>query len=335
MIYYENTVTDPCFNLAVEETLLRDAELDSPVFLLWRNEPTVVVGRNQNTVEEVDASYVERHGIHVVRRLTGGGAVYHDLGNLNYSFIMPDTGPGFDFRRWSEPVIAALASLGVKAGLSGRNDLEIDGRKFSGAAQARVAGRLLHHGTLLFRSDLNVLARVLTVSADKIASKAVRSVRARVVNIADCLPASSQADISALARALRDEMAREFGLAVHEFSADQLERIERLRATRYSTWDWNYGRSPAFNVCRGTRYSWGKVEFRLVVRAGIVAHCTVFGDFFSGADVRQVAARIVGHRFERAELAAALDDALIRLVFPQWSAEQAIAMLFDSHTDST
>ena len=189
MIKIVNENTDPRINLAVEEYALNYLDPREDYAILWQNEPAVIIGRNQNTVAEVNAPYIKEHGIHVVRRLSGGGAVYHDFGNLNFTFIVDaDKTVVSNFEYFTKPVIEALASLGVKAEFSGRNDITIDGQKFSGNAQYWSKDRLLHHGTILYNSDLSVVQEALNVKLDKIQSKGVKSVRSRVTNIFPHLP---------------------------------------------------------------------------------------------------------------------------------------------------
>ncbi|MDO5567499.1 MAG: lipoate--protein ligase [Planctomycetia bacterium] len=329
MIFYENNYTDPFLNLAAEEVLLRDTTLNEPVFLLWRNRPVVVVGRHQNTIEEINRRAVTEHDVRVVRRLTGGGAVYHDWGNLNYSFILPDNGIAFDFSRFSKPVIAALARLGIKAKLSGRNDLEIDGRKCSGAAQARICGRLLHHGTLLFNTDLDMLSRVLNVLPAKIESKAVASVRARVTNIVDYLPVGVCSNIESFKHVVFDEIASAGAMTVKSFDDRTLEKIVTLRDKKYVTWDWNFGHSPPCNFRFFRRFDWGCVDVRLSVRHGIIESCCFYGDFFAGNEVDILTQRMKGMRFDYSTAMSTLDDELIRSVFPQWNLAGLCVLLFD------
>lgn len=189
MIRIINEHRDPRINLAVEEYALNYLDPNEEYVILWQNEPTVVVGRNQNTVAEVNGPFIKERGIHVVRRLSGGGAVYHDLGNLNFTFIVDAQKERVsNFEYFTRPVIEALASFGVKAEFSGRNDITIDGKKFSGNAQYWSKNRLLHHGTILFNSDLDVVGQALNVQADKLQSKGVKSVRSRVTNIYPYMP---------------------------------------------------------------------------------------------------------------------------------------------------
>ena len=185
MKYYINNSNDPAFNIALEEYCFKQLRDIDEIFLLWINEPTIVVGKYQNTIEEINTEYTREKGIHVVRRISGGGAVYHDLNNLNYTIISnkQEDKEGFNFKEFSKPIIETLAELGVKAEFTGRNDLEIDGQKFCGNAQAYIKGRVMHHGCLLFDVNFGELGNALKVSKDKIESKGVKSVRSRVTNI--------------------------------------------------------------------------------------------------------------------------------------------------------
>ena len=185
MIYYISKTHDTAFNIALEEYCFKKLKDEDEIFLLWINEPSIIVGKYQNTIEEINTEYTREKGIHVIRRISGGGAVYHDLNNLNYTIISNrDKGQeGFNFKEFSKPIIETLAELGVKAEFTGRNDLEIDGQKFCGNAQAYIKDRVMHHGCLLFNVDFSALGDALKVSKDKIESKGVKSVRSRVTNI--------------------------------------------------------------------------------------------------------------------------------------------------------
>lgn len=226
MYYIEGRSHDPTFNLAMEEYLYRSVEPGHPgYFLLWQNEPSIIVGRFQNTAQEVNRTFAEEHRIHIVRRISGGGAVYHDLGNLNYTFIVPnDDGNPFDFARHALPIVNALEKLGVKAEFNSRNDLAIDGKKFSGSAQHMDRKRLLHHGTLLFDSDLSVLARALNVDDEKFTSKGFKSVRSRVTNILPHLPVPLSMD--GFIAALRNSLS---GTEARSLSNEETKAIMTLR----------------------------------------------------------------------------------------------------------
>ena len=189
MLFVDNKgITDPRMNLAIEEYILRHLDINQTYLLFYINEPSIIIGKNQNTLEEINTDFVEKNGIHVVRRLSGGGAVYHDLGNLNFSFITKDDGESFhNFKKFTEPVIRALRSMGVPAELSGRNDILVQGRKISGNAQFATKGRMFSHGTLMFDSNIDNVVAALNVKKDKIESKGIKSIRSRVANIAEFL----------------------------------------------------------------------------------------------------------------------------------------------------
>lgn len=297
--------TEPAYNLALEETLFEGLGAgDEGLFLLWRNAPSIIVGRHQCTGEEINADFVARRGIPVVRRNTGGGAVYHDLGNLNFSFIEPAKGEGrVDFARYLTPVCAALRTLGVEAQLSGRNDLEVAGRKISGSAQRLRNGKVLHHGTLLVNLNFADLVEALHVEPEKYLSKGVASVRARVANIAEFCP--------------RDDLMDDLRAALVQTCADRRmettpeirRQAEALADAKYRTWEWNYGASPSFTFHRKERFPWGSVDLRLEVRKGSITAARVHGDFFSAADVEALERRLIGLRHEPACMAEALRDA--------------------------
>ena len=312
MYYLEGESHDPAFNLALEEYLYRTVEEGHPgYFLLWRNGPSIIVGRFQNTAQEVNRAFVEDSGIAVVRRISGGGAVYHDLGNLNYTFIVPrDEGNPFDFSRHARPVVEALARLGVQAECNSRNDLTIHGRKFSGSAQHMDRRRLLHHGTLLFNSDLSVLGSALNVDEEKFTSKGLKSIRSRVTNILPHLPAPMT--IEEFTATLRDCLTETETVTL---SPEQREAILRLRAEKYALWEWNWGESPEFTERKVRRFSWGKVEALLSVSEGVIRHVRFFGDFFGLEDRSGLHGVLEGLRYRREDLGKALEDLPLETYF--------------------
>lgn len=298
MKLYRNDSTDPYFNLAAEQYLL-DTEPDS-VFMLWRNDRAVILGRNQNAYAEINRPFAEEHRIAVVRRLTGGGAVFHDLGNLNFTFIVPrDECPELDFARFARPIADALRKLGVPAELSGRNDLTADGRKISGNAQCVYKGKVMHHGTLLFSADLSALAGALRVDEEKIRSKGIKSVRSRVANLSEYLP---QMDVTGL----RDYLEDCFPFEKTGFSKEQTDGIGRLKREKYATWEWNYGSSPAFGTSAKKRFPYGGVELSFESDRGVLTDVRIEGDFFGTAPVEELEEALAGCRLIRDELAKRL-----------------------------
>ena len=285
------TTTDPYYNLAVEEYLFRTERED--VFMLWQNEPTVVIGKNQNAFVEVDMDYLRQNGIHLARRITGGGAVYHDLGNVNYSFIR-DSRQGIDFVSFTAPIIEALATLGISAELSGRNDLLVEGRKISGNAQYSAGGRTLHHGTLLFDSDLSVLSAALRPDEEKLKSKAVKSARSRVTNLAPLLSKSVTTGefIAMIAAFVRQKYAP------LEVAPPTEEKIIHLRERNAST-GWLLPEREllsGYTLTRKARYPFGTVEVMLCMHHDQITHLTVCGDFFGVSPVEELAAALIGAR---------------------------------------
>jgi len=275
---------DAYYNLAAEEYIFTSLDRDQEYLLLWQNQNAVVVGKHQNTIEEINTAYVKEHGVQVARRLSGGGAVYHDLGNLNYSFIVNAPKGRYNFREMSQPVADTLIRLGVNVEFSGRNDLVIDGKKISGSAQFIRRGRILHHGTLLFHSDLDQISRVLTVKDDKIASKGVKSVRSRVTNICEYLPGitvhafQSQLEKTLLGR----------NLSMYEFSEADMAAISTLRDSKYATWEWNYGYSPAYDIKKDRHLANGGLSIYMKVQKGIIQTITIRGDFFGDGDLEEI-----------------------------------------------
>ena len=293
MDYYWNGRTDPAFNLALEEIMT--AQADAPFVMLWRNRPTVVIGRNQNASIEFDSAYAREHGVAVVRRKTGGGAVYHDLGNLNYSVFAFETdanGRFIDFKSFAEPVLAALRSLGVDAAFSGRNDILVGGRKVSGSAKLVHEGRILFHGTLLFDVDMDAMTAVLTPPYAKIEAKGVASVRARVANLREFLPHLTR---ETFRPALERELLRQFELdAPNPIPDNWVREAERLADECYRSWDWTFGVSPDFTFERSARFPCGSVTVRLNVHRGVIRHADFSGDFFGGAPVSELAEALTG-----------------------------------------
>lgn len=326
MIYYRNdSSTDPRYNLALEEHIFRSGPAE-PALLLWRNEPSVIVGNFQNTVEEIDTDYIRENDIHVVRRITGGGAVYHDLGNLNYSFIVPTQQSTVDFGAFVAPLTEALGLLGVKTELSGRNDVLVEGRKFSGSAQYHQKGRTLHHGTILFDSDLECVSRALRVKPAKIASKGVKSVRSRVTNLAPYLPAGLT--VLEFRELLFQRFAEMYDMREEVLTADDISAIESLKREKYDQWSWNYGRSPNFAITREDRLACGMVQVRLDVEHGIIRASRIFGDFFSNRDIGELEAALGGVAYAYDDIRAALIAAGFGGHFPDVEIDDFCKMLF-------
>lgn len=334
MIYLDNgPIHDPALNLALEEYALRKLPADEDYLLFYINEPSIIIGKNQNTAEEVNEAYVKERGIHVVRRLSGGGAVYHDLGNLNFSFITRDDGQSFhNFRKFTEPVVAALRKLGVNAELTGRNDLQVGERKISGNAQFASKGRMFSHGTLLFDSEVEAIVSALNVNPAKFQSKATKSVRSRVANISEFLAEPMTMD--AFKRFLLESIfgaadgAGANGIPRYPLSEADWQAVRQLADERYRSWDWNYGRSPAFNVRQTKRIEGaGTYDVRLNVEGGVIREAAVYGDFFGTGEVSDFTAKLAGVRYDREAILAALADVDLTAYFGPVNREEWLALL--------
>ena len=293
MRYLESPSRDPYFNLALEEYVFERMDKSKSYFLLWQNDNTIVVGKYQNTAEEIDQAYVDAHHIRVARRLSGGGAVYHDRGNLNFTFIVDRAdAPGLNFKVFVRPVVEALARFGVHAEFTGRNDLTIDGMKFSGNAQYARRGRLLHHGCIMLDSNLTSVADALRVKEAKFASKAVKSVRSRVTTINAHAPAPiSMEDFK---RALKECAMASGELEPCTLTEEDLAAIRKLRDEKYATWAWNYGFSPAYDMRREMKFPAGLVTAHLSAEGGKIKAVRFYGDFFGSGELGELEGAMVG-----------------------------------------
>ncbi len=299
------------YNIASEEYLSENVA--GNIFLLYINDPSIIVGKNQNTYAEINQQFVEQHNINLVRRLSGGGAVYHDAGNLNFCFIMEKTDKSTDqlFREFTAPIIAALGTLGVAAEFSGRNDLTIDGKKFSGNAQWHRKNRSVVHGTMLYNSELSVLADALKVNPIKFVDKAVKSVRSRVTNIKPYLQDdfSMAQFVDAIVNCLQEQFD---SFENYQYSAADIAQIEQLVAQKYGTHDWNYGKSPQFSFSERFRYAGGTVEFNADVVGGNIKSAKIFGDFFAkNPNLNDVERALIGSEFNPTAIRRALSAVAI------------------------
>ncbi len=307
MLHILNESNDPCFNLALEEYFLKQDVLTQDLVILWRNSPTVVIGRHQNLAAEINAPFIAANSVQVVRRLSGGGAVYHDPGNLNFTFITTATTIKRDeFARLTLPIIDALASFDVKAEFTGRNDLTLNGAKFSGNAQYLHRGRLLHHGTLLFDTDMKKLADALSGPNSKHTRRAVKSVKSTVTTLRPHLPAGTTlSDFSAsLLKTIFARAAKPY--RCYEPTPAEIGAIERIADDRYRTAAWTYGSLPLHNHCRRQTFGGGTVEVMLELKADAIINCKICGDFFASSDICALEALLKDTPWKRPNVAALL-----------------------------
>ena len=309
MKFLSNTSTDPYFNMAFDEYCLRQYDSEEPVFYLWRNRPSVIIGLNQNAYGEVNLGYIESHGILLARRVTGGGAVYHDLQNLNYSILGRNVSP--------EPVAEALRGFGVRAELGGRNDIFVDGRKVSGYARRVWHDRELIHGTLMFDVDLETLTEALNVSGSKLEAKGIASVHSRVANLKEYLPGFTS--------------AVEFGVALQSvlagsdmelrLSDTDIAAVRKLAEEKFSRWEWIYGQSKEASLVRRARLACGTVEAEITLEQGLVSSVRFSGDFLGDLPSDGLSAQLKGVRFDRASILEALGNCDVPSVFSGTDAE--------------
>lgn len=318
-------IRDPKLNLAVEEYILKHLNVDhEDYFLFYINGPSIIVGKNQNTSEEVNLKYVEENGIDVVRRLSGGGAVYHDEGNLNFSFITKDDGNSFNnYKKFTQPIVDALRNLGVEAELTGRNDIQVGERKISGNAQFTTRGRMFSHGTLMFNSNIEEVVNSLNVSEEKMRSKGIKSVRSRVANITEFLEHEMEMEqfVEALLHSIYDgEQPERYVLRDEDW-----EIVHDISKERYANWDWNFGKSPKFDVESKRRFPIGTIDVRLNVNKGTITEAKIYGDFFGVGDIQDVEQALVGTRFER----AAIREQLMQLDLKHYFGNVDLEVLVD------
>ncbi|RDI47847.1 lipoate--protein ligase [Falsibacillus pallidus] len=329
MLFIDNQgITDPRINLAIEEFAVKHLDIDETYLLFYINRPSIIIGKNQNTIEEINTDYVDKNGIIVVRRLSGGGAVYHDLGNLNFSFITKDDGESFhNFKKFTEPVVQALKNLGVNAELSGRNDILAEGRKISGNAQFSTKGKMFSHGTLLFDSEMDHVVSALKVRKDKIESKGIKSIRSRVANISEFLEEKTSIE-EFRSLILKNIFGGEDKIQEYKLTEQDWEKIHEISKERYQNWDWNYGKSPKFNLQHSHRFPVGQIDVRLEVNKGRIENCKIYGDFFGVGDVSEVENLLAGVRYEKAEIEKALEPVDVKHYFGNITKEEFIDLLW-------
>lgn len=332
MLCILNDVTNPYFNLASEEYILK--EFKEECFILWRNEPAIIVGKNQNTLSEINYEYVKDNNIPVVRRLSGGGAVFHDLGNLNFTFTTNDKNSFNDFRKFTQPIIDILNKLSINAEFSGRNDITIDGKKISGNAQCSYKDRMFHHGTLLFSSNVSSLSSALKAKPEKFIGKGIKSVSSRVTNISEYL--TTPMTVTDFRDTIINHIVENNPAAeIYEFTKHDIERINSLKDEKYSTWEWNYGSSPKYNFTNSRRFTGGTVEFNISVNKGIIEDIKLYGDFFGQRDVSELEKTLIGINHNEESIRAALDKFDISKYFYNISRDELIQGMVSAPSNTT
>lgn len=335
MKYLTSDSTDIRYNLALETYLMEHADLTEPILYFYINSPCIILGRYQNAYEEINQQYVNEHNIIITRRTSGGGAVFDDLGNVSFSFITKDDGDAVgNFARFTQPVLNAIHDMGATdAQLSGRNDLQINGQKFSGNAMHSQNGRLFAHGTLMYDVDLTQIEHALNVPKDKIASKGIKSVHSRVTNLKPHFkPEYQQLTIEQF----RDQLAKEI-LGLNDLSQasryviDQTTKdgVQELLDTYYHNWDWIYGKSPAFSVQHRRHFEAGTVDYRLSVENGKISEIKIYGDFFGQGPITEVEQRLKGVKFERKAIEEVFSQLDVSYYFGKLSSDDLINLLIN------
>ncbi|MGM8214718.1 lipoate--protein ligase [Bacillaceae bacterium W0354] len=335
MLYFIDNegITDPQINLAIEEYALKNLKIDNEdqYLLFYVNGPSIIIGRNQNSIEEVNTDFVEKNNIKVVRRLSGGGAVYHDLQNLNYSFLSKDEGDSFsNFAKFTKPVIEALHKLGVKAELSGRNDITVEGRKISGNAQFTTNGRMFSHGTLMLDSEIENVVSSLKVKSEKIRSKGIKSIRSRVANISEFLEEKVTMDeFKELLLKYIFDVEDVNDVPRYKLTEEDWEKINEISEKRYKNWDWNYGRSPAFNIQHSKRIEGvGTYDVRLDVKKGVIENCTIYGDFFGIGEISELEEKLKGIQYNREAIKEAVKNVDLQYYLGKLTEEDFLSLVY-------
>lgn len=326
MRFLKNLHIDPHYNMAFDEYCLESLPLDEPVFYLWQNKPSVIVGFNQEINTEVNLEYLNRQGISLARRVTGGGAVYHDLGNLNYTIVGRSENLERDYPEYADLMMKALQALGVPATLSGRNDILVEGKKVSGFAKRVCRNRLMVHGTLMYQVDVDVLTNVLNPSNSKLQSKGISSVRSRVANLCDYLP--EIADIQTFRNRLEAILSNNYSDAEYSLSEEDLENIQHLADEKFATWKWNYGHSPKATLVHSARLACGTVEIHLTLKENRITSCRFGGDFLGNLPTSEIEEALTGIPYEINAIRECLSPIDISRYFDKVVADDLMKMMF-------
>lgn len=306
MMYVENNSLDPFYCFALEYYLLKEINLKNDFFLFWRTAPTIMIGKHQNTLAEINQDYVKEKQLQVVRRITGGGTIYTDPDTWQFSFLIKNqTYKDINFATYINPIMKAFSALGIHSDFSSRNDILIKGKKVSGNAQYCDSQCTLHHGSILFDTKLDELVKALTVSEEKIISKGIKSVRERVTTIAEHL--NEKIDVLGFKKLMLHYLLQNVA-GSYELTPKDLQRVNEIADGKFRQWEWNYGKSPKFNIIRSQRFEGGKVEFNINVNKGIIEQCQIYGDFFSQGDIEIVSRSLRGCPYKEENIRAALEN---------------------------
>ncbi len=327
MRYIINNSTNPYFNIALEEYCLMHVDPGEDYFLLWQNEPSIIIGRNQNTLEEINQRFVKERGIKVVRRISGGGAVYHDLGNLNFTFISRvEPGRPINFSVFVNPIINVLNELGVDATLVGRNDIVAYGKKISGNAQRLYRRKFLHHGTLLFDVNIEDLAEALNVSADKIESKGIKSIRSRVGNIREFL--KEDMTIDEFRERLQRRLSNDYESEEIKLPEEAILRISETARDKFASWAWTYGESPPFNYRFEKRFPGGKVGVFIHIKEGLIRECKFYGDYLGVLETEGFEAGLKGLKYDPQTVEKAMEGMDLTSYFGPITRNELLEIMF-------
>lgn len=322
-----NNITDATINLALEEYCVRNLDTSNEDYVLFYiNSPSIIIGKHQCTIEEINYAYVQEKNIQVVRRISGGGAVYHDFGNLNFSFITSHTDDNINnFKKFTQPIVEALYTLGVPAETTGRNDIVVEGRKISGNAQFTNLNSMFSHGTLLFDSNLDDVVQALNVKLDKIESKGIKSIRSRVANITEFLKKKITIEEfkSVLIQHIFKGPPKTYFLDEKEW-----EKVYELSKNKYRNWEWNFGRSPEFNVQKIHRYDFGQIDARINVKDGVIQNVKLYGDFLAQGDESDIERLLQGIKYEENSILKALEGVDLNFYFGNITKEEFAKFLY-------